>query len=326
MGHKAKPIKPFLRQNKKGVFQYATEGRAEQSNVSRTYKPCLTPGSRCCPARGQQQAPNLGVLSNLHWKASLFDYVTGPALNWIRHLKLDSVNIHTPPSPPQLLNMHVNHLPGSVLAFFKLYCRKKYQFWNVKLVRSVWTRAVFGSACIWDAESFPARVGAGVSCWGRVGKGVTGAAGEHTEHFQWDTHPVQFWTVLLQPVSNTSPYIVMLLFLKFWCIQRLDNSAGIRRVLVAESNISENLGLVAIWGVGTKSFSAAAVRLNNNSSLGYQLMWGPREKTAFRISVTDIGNTLEQNLPRPQQNFQSLLDFFQHKAVVCVGCSLVSFK
>lgn len=101
MGHKAKPIKPFLRQNKKGVFQYATEGRAEQSNVSRTYKPCLTPGSRCCPARGQQQAPNLGVLSNLHWKASLFDYVTRPALNWIRHLKLDSVNIHTPPSPPQ---------------------------------------------------------------------------------------------------------------------------------------------------------------------------------------------------------------------------------
>ena len=27
MGHKAKPIKPFLRQNKKGVFQYATVER-----------------------------------------------------------------------------------------------------------------------------------------------------------------------------------------------------------------------------------------------------------------------------------------------------------
>lgn len=39
MGHKAKPIKPFLRQNKKGVFQYATEGRAEQSNVSRCTNP-----------------------------------------------------------------------------------------------------------------------------------------------------------------------------------------------------------------------------------------------------------------------------------------------
>lgn len=81
MGHKAKPIKPFLRQNKKGVFQYATEGRAEQSNVSRMYKPCVTPGSRCCPAHGQQQAPNLGVLSNPCWKATLFDCVTGPDLN-----------------------------------------------------------------------------------------------------------------------------------------------------------------------------------------------------------------------------------------------------
>lgn len=27
MGHKAKPIKPFLRQNKKGVFQNATVER-----------------------------------------------------------------------------------------------------------------------------------------------------------------------------------------------------------------------------------------------------------------------------------------------------------
>lgn len=44
MGHKAKPIKPFLRQNKKAIFQYATEERAEQSDVSRTYKLCLTPG------------------------------------------------------------------------------------------------------------------------------------------------------------------------------------------------------------------------------------------------------------------------------------------
>lgn len=182
-GHKAKPIKPFLRQNKKGVFQYATKGRAEQSNVSRMYKPCLTPGSCCCPAHGQQQAPNLGVLSNPRWKASLFDCVNGPDLNWIRHLKLDSVNIHTPPSPPQPLNMHMNHLPGSVLAFFKLYCGKKYRVWNIKLVRNVWARAEFGSASIQDAESFPARVGAWVPCWDGVGKGVTGAAGEHSEHF-----------------------------------------------------------------------------------------------------------------------------------------------
>lgn len=41
---------------------------------------------------------------------------------------------------------------------------------------------------------------------------------------------------------------------------------------MAESNVSEDLGLVAMWGVGTKSFSAAALGLNNSSSLGYQLM------------------------------------------------------
>lgn len=64
----------------------------------------------------------------------------------------------------------------------------------------------------------------------------------------------------------------MLLFLKFWCVQRLDNSAGIRRVLVAESSISKDLGLVALWGVGIKSSGPAALRLNNNSILGYQLM------------------------------------------------------
>lgn len=151
----------------------------------------------CCPAHGQQQAPNLGVLSNPRWKASLFEYVTGPDLNWIRHLKLDSVNIHTPPSPPQPLNMHMNHLPGSVLAFFKLYCGKKYRFWNVKLVRNVWTRAGFGSACIRDAESFPAQVGARVSC--RDGVGVTGAAGEHTEHFQWDLQPAHSFKQFCSP-------------------------------------------------------------------------------------------------------------------------------
>lgn len=68
-------------------------------------------------------------------------------------------------------------------------------------------------------------------------------------------------------------------------------------MLATEGNFSEgDLDLMAMWGVGTKLFSPAAPRLNNDSSklckcLGYQLMLGPRKKTPFCISVADIGNT-----------------------------------
>ena len=124
-GHKAKPIKPFLRQNKKGVFQYATVER-ELNKLARLgcAKAVWPQAYTACPAHSEQQVPNLGALSNPHWKVSLFGYVTRPDLNWIRHLKLDSVNVHTPPSASHPLNMHVHRLPGSVLAFFKLYWGK----------------------------------------------------------------------------------------------------------------------------------------------------------------------------------------------------------
>lgn len=125
VGHKAKPIKPFLRQNKKGVFQYATVEREsnELTSLGCTNTVWLQ-AYAACPAHGEQQAPHLGALSKPRRKASLFDYVTRPDLYWIRHLELDSVNVHTPPSPPHPLNMHMHHLPGSVLAFFKLYWGK----------------------------------------------------------------------------------------------------------------------------------------------------------------------------------------------------------
>ena len=129
----------------------------------------------------------------------------------------------------------------------------------------------------------------------------------------------QFLTVVLQPASNTSPSIAMFVFLKFWCVQRLDNQAGNEGVLATEGNISEgDLNLMAMWGAGTKSFSAAAPRLNNDASklckcLGYQLMLGPRKKTAFWTSVTDIGNTQSRIFQDHNKIFSAYWIFFSIK-------------
>lgn len=142
VGHKAKPIKPFLRQNKNSVFQYATVERD-----SNELKCVGCTNTAWLQAHGEQQAPHLRALSNPHRKVNLFDHVTRQDHNRIRHLKLENVNIHTapsPPNPPQHAHVSPAWERPSIL---KTLLGGKHIFWSVKSVRKVWTGAVFGSAC-----------------------------------------------------------------------------------------------------------------------------------------------------------------------------------
>lgn len=74
-------------------------------------------------------------------------------------------------------------------------------------------------------------------------------------------------------------------------ITRLETTEG-----WGKKAVSGDLSLMHMWGIGTKLFSAATTRPINDPSklckcLGYKQMSEPRQKVAFWISVTDIGNT-----------------------------------